>query len=127
MGFRMDFSKDIFLALPTGLYTVQVNSYEEKQIQKEDSKYVGSPMLAWELEVTDGEHAGRKLFYNTIMIDEFSGQYRRLAEACGQDIDDTQELEVNPDDLIGAVCQAEVGIRKYSGRDVNDIKSLLPT
>ena len=94
-----------FPVKPPGEYPVEVEQYEVKTTKDGSSQY-----LAWTLNITDGDHLGGKLFYNTPLSEKGLGITKAFFEACGVPI---EADEIEPDDCTGISLIAVVNNREY--------------
>lgn len=113
-----------FEALPKGMYSCTIAECEFTYSQSS-----GNPMWTIQLEVNEGEHAGRKLFNHLV----FAGKglpitkqnLSRIAPELLAGPFDPQDPEVIGS-LLGRGVKAKVTIRKYEGTDRNNVQGLFP-
>ena len=113
-----------FEALPVAMYDVQIADCEFTYSQSS-----GNPMWTLQLEVTDGDFAGRKLFSHLVFrgagLPITKRQLTRIAP-------ELMEGPFNPEDddiiasMLGKELRAKVTTRKYEGRLTNNVRDLFP-
>jgi len=109
-----------FEPLPKGTYLCRITNAETKDSQS------GKPMVRCEAEVAEGEHEGRKLFFNTMVKSkEGKANYflKRLIEALGVE---WTKKGFSTEDMFGCEFMAIVGQHEYEGRIMNDVNDYLP-
>lgn len=127
MGLKVNFSdteSNSFSPIPKGKYHVKVTDYEVKEAG-ENAKNPGSQYINWECVVQDGAQEGRKLFTNTSLLPHALFALKGLLEATGkwsQEQLDSEDFDLEPDEVIGCDLIAVVELTKYNGDDVNNIK-----
>ena len=113
-----------FEVMPRGLYNCIVCENEFTY-----SASAGNPMWSLQLEVEDGDYAGRRLFTHMVFAGKGMGitkrHLSRLApELCDAPFDPTNEEIVQS--ILGRRICAKVTIRKWEGEDRNNVGDLLP-
>lgn len=112
-----------FEPLPEGVYTLMIESVEERIGQNS-----GQPYLNWTFVVTEpDEYAGRKLWDNTSLKPEARWRLGLLWQACGMDANGS-EIDIDTDELIAATFKAYVGqepSQKDPFKNVNNIKKFV--
>lgn len=113
-----------FEALPVGIYPVTIADCEFTYSQSS-----GNPMWTLKLEVSEGEYAGRILFSHMV----FAGKGLPMTKKSLSRIAPTLlESAFNPEDpdiianMLGLDLKAKVTVRKYEGRDTNNVRDLFP-
>ena len=113
-----------FEALPRGMYDCVIADCEFTYSQSS-----GNPMWSLQLEVSDGEYAGRKLYSHMV----FAGAGLPITKRqLGRIASDLMEGPFNPEDdeiisgMIGKDVKAKVTVRKYEGQDRNNVQDLYP-
>lgn len=103
--------------LKPGKYEVVIQQVEVKQSESGEHPY-----LNWTLEVTEGEHEGRKLYMITSLSPKSLWNLQNVLQSFGLEGDEV-ELEVDEDtnmlispDLSGEVAIATVAAQMYQGR-----------
>ena len=113
-----------FEALPVALYPVQISDCEFTYSQAS-----GNPMWTLQLEVRDGEYAGRKLFCHLVFAGKglpiTKRQLGRIAPDLISGPFDPQDPDVIAQ-MLGMELRAKVTVRKYEGRDTNNVRDLFP-
>ncbi len=110
-----------FEALPKGPYEVIVaeNDFGFSQ--------AGNPMWTLQLEVTEGEHAGRRLFNHLVF---FGAGLGFTKTTLGRIAPQMLESPLDPSDedsiqaMLGIECRAQVTVEKYKDGFTNNIKGL---
>lgn len=123
MAIKVNFSDiQTFETLPTGNYSVIVESVELR-----DSKSSEYPYLNWTLEVQEGDYAGRKLWLITSLNPKALWKLQETLAALGYETDALKgELEFDPEEFVGCEAVASVILTQYQGREQNQVESLLP-
>jgi len=113
-----------FEALAKGMYPCVISECEFNYSQAS-----GNPMWTLQLEVSEGEHAGRKLFNHLV----FAGKGLGITKQnLGRIRPDLMEAPFNPTDeeviasMLGLNVKAKVTVRKYEGEDRNNVQGLFP-
>lgn len=115
-----------FSNCPPGTYEARVVAGEAK------STSAGKDMIVVKFEIIGGPHGGRKVPNNFVISPENAnalGFFFRHMRALGLD---AAYFSQNPSpqqlatDLVGKVCQIEVGTRVWNGEEREDIKSIKP-
>lgn len=81
-------------ALPNAAYAVRITGAEIK------TSKAGNSYISWEMTITEGEHADRKLWLNTVTTGKGAFKFEELLQALGVDTEGLSEFE--PDEYIGA-------------------------
>ena len=106
---RIDFSKidDVqdFSPIPAGTYQVKVADVEETTTQN------GDPMWKMVLQVTKGEHEGRRLFDNLVFTERALSRVKLVCSSLGADV--IGAVDLTPDMLLGKECQATTIVEDY--------------
>jgi len=112
-----------FEPLPEGIYTVMIESYEERVSQNS-----GNPYISWTYVVIEPEeYSGRKLWDNTSLSPEARWRLGNLWKACGFESDGS-EVDIDTDEMVGCtlkVLVTQAPSRKDPLRNVNEIKRYL--
>jgi hypothetical protein len=113
-----------FEALPKGMYPCIISECEFTYSQSS-----GNPMWTLQLEVAEGEYAGRKLFNHLV----FAGKGMGITKQnLGRIKPELLESPFSPDDeeviagMLGLEVKAKVTVRKYEGEDRNNVNGLFP-
>lgn len=113
-----------FPVLPRGLYPAIV-----EQLDFGPSKNSGNPMWSWRFEISEGEYAGQKLFYYSVLTAE---QLPRLKKVLMRIAPELLETAFNPKTvadqgvLIGKACTIRVDVKPYEGKPRNNVRDVLP-
>lgn len=113
-----------FEALPVGIYPVQIADCEFTYSQSS-----GNPMWTLKLEVRDGEYANRVLFTHLVFAGKGLPITKRQLTRIAPDLISSPFDPEDPDviaQMLGIDLRAKVTIRKYEGRDTNNIRDLFP-
>lgn len=113
-----------FEALPKGMYPCLISECEFTYSQS-----AGNPMWTLQLEVSEGEYAGRKLFNHLVFAGAGLGitkqNLERIAPELLENAFDPRDEEVIAS-MLGRAVKARVIIRKYEGEDRNNVQGLFP-
>lgn len=112
-----------FEVLPKGVYPFVVSSAEYKLSQ------AGNRMFSLQLEVEDGDYAGRKLFTNITFSQKALGMAKLTLKALGASYYDATDFvpsQETANELVGLRGRAQVAIEKYEGEDTNRVKNIKP-
>jgi len=113
-----------FEALPVAIYPVTISDCEFTYSQSS-----GNPMWTLQLEVRDGEYAGRKLFSHLVFAGKGMPITKRQLMRIVPDLIATAFDPQDPDiiaQMLGLDLRAKVTVRKYEGRDTNNVRDLFP-
>lgn len=102
-----------FKALPADSYRVRIAAVEQKTSQTS-----GQPYLKFQLEVSDGEYQGRKLFANASLQSHALFTLKAILEACGAG---WEEDGIDTEDILGREMLVEVNISDYNGKETNEV------
>lgn len=114
-----------FEALPRGMYDVVVAECEFGHSQNS-----GNPMWTIQLEVEDGEYAGRRLFYHLVFGGKGMAFTKRSLARVRPDL---VESPFSPEDdeivasMLGLRARAKVTTRQYDGRTTNNVTDIFPS
>ncbi len=113
-----------FEALPRGVYPCVIADCEFTYSQSS-----GNPMWTLQLELTDGDYAGRKLYSHMVFAGKGLGITKRQLTRIAPEL---LEGPFNPEDsevissMLGKEVKAKVSVRKYEGEDRNNVQDLFP-
>ena len=113
-----------FEVLPKGMYPCTIAECDFTYSQS-----AGNPMWTLQLEVSEGEFAGRKLFNHLV----FKGAGLGITKQnLGRIRPDLLETPFDPSDeeviatMLGLAVKARVQVRKWEGQDRNNVQGLFP-
>ena len=113
-----------FEALPKAMYPCTIAECEFGYSQSK-----GTPMWTLQLEVSEGEYAGRKLFNHLVFAGAGLGITKQNLTRIRPDL---MESPMDPKDeetiasMLGLAVKAKVTVRKYEGEDRNNVQGLFP-
>jgi len=113
-----------FEALPVAMYPVVVADCEFTYSQSS-----GNPMWTLKLEVAEGEYAGRILFCHLVFAGKGLPITKRQLTRIAPDLIASAFNPEDPDviaQMLGMELKAKVTVRKYEGRDTNNVRDLFP-
>jgi len=106
---KIDFSRidDVqdFSPIPDGKYPCKLVEIEEA------STGAGDEMWKLRFQVTDGPHAGRKVFDNIVFSEAAMKRAKLICSRLGLDV--SGELELTPDKLQGRSCVLTLATEEY--------------
>src|SRR5690554_5581959 len=107
-GISVDFSEtETNLTLEEGSYILEIEEVEVKT-----SENSGADYLAFTFKVADGKFKGKKVWHNCSLQPQALFNLRGLLEALGYEVPQGP-MELDPADLIGEQCAAEVAHEVY--------------
>lgn len=110
-GISVDFSEtETNLTIEEGPYLLEVEDVEVKT-----SENSGADYLAFTFKVVDGKFKGKKVWHNCSLQPQALFNLRGLLEALGYEVPQGP-MELDPADLIGEQCGAEVVHEVYQGK-----------
>ena len=113
-----------FEALPKAVYPCIIADCEFTHSQSS-----GNPMWTLQLEVSDGEYAGRKLYSHLVFAGAGLPITKRQLGRIAPDII-AQAFDPSDEDIVaqmlGLEVKAKVTVRKYQGEDRNNVADLFP-
>lgn len=119
-----DIEDTSFEALPKAVYPCTISECEFTYSQSS-----GNPMWTLQLEVSEGEYAGRKLFNHLVFAGKGLGitkqNLKRIAPELMEGPFDPRDPEIVAG-MLGKAVKAKVTIRKYEGEDRNNVAGLYP-
>jgi len=113
-----------FEALPKGMYPAVIAECDFTYSQAS-----GNPMWTLQLEVSDGEYAGRKLYCHLVFAGKGLPITKRQLSRIAPEL---LEQAFNPEDddvissMLGRDLKVKVDVRKYEGEDRNNVRDLFP-
>lgn len=111
VGISVDFSEtETNLTIEEGPYLLEVEDVEVKT-----SENSGADYLAFTFKVVDGKFKGKKVWHNCSLQPQALFNLRGLLEALGYEVPQGP-MELDPADLIGEQCGAEVVHEVYQGK-----------
>jgi hypothetical protein len=109
-----------------GTYLVEVASVQPSAGKEPPH----NPYLAWKLMITEGDKAGRQLFFNTGLNQESKWATKRALLALGFKEEEINNPALTVDDVcqsaIGTTALAVVVSRDYQGSPRDNVTKLLP-
>lgn len=117
---RLNFKDAKSNRVPEGEYPAKVTSAEIAT-----SKSSGEDYIAWQFEVSDGEHEGKVLYLNTSLQPQALFRVRELLECFGTEVPEGA-MDLDPEDYIG--CEAELSVTEdeYEGRRQSKVTDYAP-
>lgn len=110
-GISVNFSEtETNLTLEEGPYLIEV---EDVEVKTSDNS--GADYLAFTFKVAEGKFKGKKVWHNCSLQPQALFNLRGLLEALGYEVPQGQ-MELDPTDLIGEQCAAEVVHEVYQGK-----------
>lgn len=110
-GISVDFSEtETNLTLEEGSYLIEV---EDVEVKTSDNS--GADYLAFTFKVAEGKFKGKKVWHNCSLQPQALFNLRGLLEALGYEVPQGP-MELDPADLIGEQCAAEVVHEVYQGK-----------
>ncbi len=109
--------------IPRATYPVTISSAEFAHSQRS-----GKPMWTLQLEIEDGEYAGRTLFHHVSFSEK---ALPRTKKTISRILPELLEGPFNPEEvaddgkLLGIRCRAVVTVTRYEGSNRNNVKELL--
>jgi hypothetical protein len=123
MTVRVNFSGvQDFTPIPAGVYKVVALEFQENQ--SESSEY---PYYKTTLEISEGDHAGRKLFTNFSLSPKAAWKLREALVAFGESEESLKgDFDLDIFAYQGVECKAAVTQEAYQGNMQNRVTSLAP-
>jgi hypothetical protein len=117
-GFDWDSTDDKprFEPVPPGWYPVSIEKAEVKTVTTGEGDF---QKLALTLQVTEGEHKGRRIFDDLLLNNKEGNRKRRALvwHRLGLVKKGEKHATISENDLVGRQCRVEVGIREYTRKD----------
>ena len=113
-----------FAPIPRGIYNAIVDDCTFSMSQSSNN-----PMWTWKFEVTDGEHAKRKLFFHSVFA---ASSMPRTKKVLGVLYPEGLASQFSPKAvaesgvLLGRPCRIRVDIKPYQGEPRNNVRDVLP-
>ena len=106
---KLDFTGvESYTKASEGIHTAKVAEILEKTSQG------GDDMLQFKFEITKGEDKGSAVFESFVLTDKALWKFKAFLQAIGMKADG--KLKIDPDKLIGKVCDIEVFWEEYNGQ-----------
>ncbi len=109
-----------------GLWGLAVTNAVEKSSKQ------GNPLVELKMEVvqdkngdTFDEGTGPTFYENLVFVENAAWKIDQFRAAIGEEVVAGEEVEVDPDDLIGCALWAELGIEEYNGKERNCVKAFV--
>lgn len=112
-----------FPVIPRGVYPATVDD-----VTFGHSQSSGNPMWTWKLEISEGEYAGRKLFFHTPFVENMMPRIKKVLSRVAPELLNgpfDPEKVAEEGTLIGKACQIRIDIRPYEGEKRNNVKDVL--
>lgn len=90
-------------------------NFEVEDVSEEEGESSGEPYLKMTLAVTEGDYEGTKAWDNMSLQPQALWKLRGFLEAAGCPTEDGK-MNIDPDDLIGLVVEADVVHEEYKGK-----------
>jgi hypothetical protein len=112
-----------FAVIPKGIYNATVDdvSYGHSG--------AGNPMWTWKFELSDGDHAGRKLFFHTPFMEVMMPRLKKVLSRIAPELltqSFNPEKVANDGILVGKACKIRIDIKPYEGKPRNNVRDVLP-
>lgn len=112
-----------FEAIPKGIYKAEVDS-----VDFGNSKSSGSPMFTLQIKITEGDWAGRKLYFYCSFSPKALPGTKTALMRLKPDLFDKPfqpQMIANSGELIGAPCRIKVDLEDYQGEKRSKIAALM--
>jgi hypothetical protein len=96
--------------------------FELTEISEQEGQDSGQPYLAAVFQVAEGEYKGTKAWDNFSMQPQALWKFRSFLESAGYATED-DEMQIDPDELIGLVGTADVIHEDYRGKPKHRVNS----
>lgn len=119
--------------VPAGMYTIVVENVEWRQSKDKIDEDTGnlSEYLNWELAITDGDFANRRLFTITSLKKKALWKLRSVFTNLAVDYDPDRGMEIDDDsnqviypELVGLIGTAEVVEGSYNGKPRSEVANI---
>jgi len=113
-----------FAVMPRGMYNCVVDDLTFGPSQRS-----GNPMWTWTFEVEGGDYAGRKLWFYSPFTEDMKPRITKVLSRIAPEL---LSGPFSPGDiaaqgtLVGKRAKLRVDIRKYEGKDRNNVRDILP-
>lgn len=110
--------------IPRGLYNATVDDLTFGHSQNS-----GNPMWTWKFEISDGEFAGRKVFFHTPFVESMMPRTKKVISRVAPELLNgpfDPEKVANEGSLIGKTCKVRLDIKPYEGKQRNNVRDVLP-
>lgn len=119
--------------VPRNWYNCMVSDWELSEVKKEGGKFPsGTPGTRWELNIADGDYAGRKLWINHWHHPKSVPFLKAFLQATGKFTDEELNGRLHPDEFreraLDSKIQVRAVIKQGTGGydDTNEVKSVKP-
>jgi len=112
-----------FEVIPRGIYPVTIAALEFGMSQRS-----GKPMWTCELEIEDGEYAGRTLYHHISFSEKALPRTKKTISRIAPELLEgpfSPEEVADESTLLGRRARARVDIRRYEGENRNNVRELL--
>lgn len=117
---EVDFSNaNVRNPLPEDDYDAEVEDCTI-EISQQDNKY-----LKWIFKVSEGEHAGAKVYHNSVLVEQSLWALRNVLVALGVEVP-AGKMQLTPTKYVGRSCRISVVQREYQGKKRPQIVDFAP-
>lgn len=120
----VDENADAFPVIPRGIYPAVVD-----EVTYGLSQASGNPMWTWKFELSEGDYAGRKLFFHTPFVENMMPRLKKVLSRIAPDLLQgpfDPERIANESILVGKECRVRLDIKMYEGKNRNNVRDVLP-
>lgn len=113
-----------FVAIPRGIYPATVDD-----VTYGHSQSSGNPMWTWKFEISEGEYAGRKLFYHSPFVENMLPRVKKVLSRIAPELLATAfdpEEVASQGTLLGKACKLRIDVKVYEGKNRNNVRDVLP-
>lgn len=109
--------------VPRGIYPAVVD-----ELTYGFSQSSGNPMWTWRFEISEGDHAGRKLFFHTPFVEAMLPRVKKVLSRVAPELlqgSFNPEQIANEGTMIGKACKIRIDIKPYEGKPRNNVRDVL--
>jgi hypothetical protein len=120
----VDENADAFPVIPRGIYPAVVD-----EVVYGMSVSSGNPMWTWKFELSEGDYAGRKLFFHTPFVENMMPRLKKVLSRIAPELLNgpfNPEQIANESILVGKECRIRLDIKMYEGKNRNNVRDVLP-